>query len=90
MSVIKFGTDGWRAKMGEDFSFKNVRILAQAYSNYLKQKYEHKSKKELQIIVNYDTRFLSEEFALEAANIFSLNGIKVLMPERDAPLAPYP
>jgi phosphoglucomutase len=88
MSVIKFGTDGWRAKMGEDFSFKNVRILAQAYSNYLKKKYESKSKKELQVMVNYDTRFLSEEFALEAAKIISLNGIKVLMPERDAPLGP--
>jgi phosphoglucomutase len=88
MSVIKFGTDGWRAKMGEDFSFKNVRIFVQAYSNYLKQKYQHQPKKELQVMVNYDTRFLSEEFAMEAAKIFSLNGIKVLMPERDAPLAP--
>ncbi len=88
MSVIKFGTDGWRAKMGEDFTFDNVRIFTQAYSNYLKKKYLKKPDQELRVMVNYDTRFLSDEFALEAARIFSLNGIKTLMPERDAPLAP--
>jgi phosphoglucomutase len=88
MAVIKFGTDGWRAKMGEEFTFENVRIFAYAYSNYLKKKFRNKSKKNLCVIVNYDTRFLSEEFALEAAKIFSLNGIKTWMPERDAPLAP--
>ena len=88
MSVIKFGTDGWRAKMGEDFSFKNVRIFATAYSNYFKKKNPHKPNEEPCVIVNYDTRFLSEEFARETAKIFSLNGIKALMPERDAPLAP--
>ena len=85
MSVIKFGTDGWRAKMGEDFSFKNVRIFAQAYVNYIKSVCRFKDPA---VIVNYDTRFLSEEFALETAKIFSLNGIKTLIPERDAPLAP--
>jgi phosphomannomutase len=85
MSIIKFGTDGWRAKMGGDFSFKNVRIFAQAYANFIKKKCKAK---EIQILVNYDTRFLSEEFAMETAKIFSLNDIKTLMPERDAPLAP--
>jgi len=73
--------------MGEDFTFKNVRIFSYAYSNYLKQKQKHRSKGPC-VIVNYDTRFLSEEFALEAAKIFSLNGIKTRMPERDAPLGP--
>ena len=85
MSAIKFGTDGWRAKMGEEFSFKNVRIFAQAYVNYIKNKCKAKDSC---VVVNYDTRFLSEEFALEAAKIFSLNGIRTLLPERDAPLAP--
>jgi phosphoglucomutase len=83
--VIKFGTDGWRAKMGGDFSFKNVRIFAQAYANWIKHKCKHKGHR---VIVNYDTRFLSEEFARETAKIFSLNGIKTLLPERDAPLGP--
>jgi phosphoglucomutase len=88
MTVIKFGTDGWRAKMGEEFTFENVRIFAYAYSNYLKKKPRNKAKKNPCVIVNYDTRFLSEEFAREAAKIFSLSGIKTRMPERDAPLAP--
>ncbi|MGE5341311.1 MAG: hypothetical protein ACM3SY_07490 [Candidatus Omnitrophota bacterium] len=87
MSMIKFGTDGWRAKMGDDFSFRNVRIFVQAYSNYLKQNFQGDTKN-IGVIVNYDTRFLSEEFAREASKIFSLNGIKTYMPERDAPLAP--
>jgi len=72
--------------MGEDFSFKNVRIFCQAYSNYLKHTCKCKID-EISIFVNYDTRFLSEEFAREAARIFSLNGIQTYMPERDAPLA---
>lgn len=84
MSAIKFGTDGWRARMGEDFSFKNVRLFAQGYANYIKKKCGGVQPR---VIVNYDTRFLSIEFALETAKIFSLNGIKVLMPERDAPVA---
>jgi phosphoglucomutase len=88
MAGIKFGTDGWRAKMGEEFTFENVRIFAYAYSNYLKKKFRNKTNKNPCVIVNYDTRFLSEEFALEAAKIFSLNGIKTWIPERDAPLPP--
>jgi phosphoglucomutase len=87
MSVIKFGTDGWRAKMGGDFSFRNVRIFSQAYANYLKRKYKDDDNSP-SVVVNYDTRFLSEEFAFEAAKIFSLNGIRTFMPERDTPLAP--
>lgn len=87
MTAIKFGTDGWRAKMGKEFTFRNVRIFTQAYSNYLKQTCSGSPDK-ICVFVNYDTRFLSEEFARESARIFTLNGIKVLMPERDAPLAP--
>lgn len=85
MSVIKFGTDGWRARMGEDFSFKNVRIFAQAYANFIKRRCKHKNP---QLVVNHDTRFLSDKFAHEVAKIFSINGIKTYLPERDAPLAP--
>lgn len=85
MSVIKFGTDGWRAKMGGDFSFQNVRVFAQAYANFLKKK---KKSKEIKIIIDYDTRFLSRRFADEAAKILSLNGIRTFIPNRDVPLAP--
>lgn len=84
MSIIKFGTDGWRARMGHDFSFKNVRIFAQAYANFLQKK----KSRDIKIIVNYDTRFLSRRFAEEASKILSLNGIHAYIPNRDVPLAP--
>jgi phosphoglucomutase len=83
MSVIKFGTDGWRAKMGEDFSFNNVRIFAQGYANYLK----NKRKEGLRVIVNFDTKYFSHKFALEVSKIFSLNGIQTYIPDRDLPIA---
>ncbi len=70
--------------MGEEFSFKNVRLFAQGYANYIKKKC---NSTQPCVIVNFDTRFLSNEFAIETAKIFSLNGIKVLIPERDAPVA---
>lgn len=71
--------------MGGDFSFKNVRIFAQGYSNYLKKK---KKSREIKIIINYDTRYLSRRYADEAAKILSLNGIHTYIPNRDVPLAP--
>ena len=83
MSVIRFGTDGWRARMGRDFTFNNVRIFAQAYANHLKKT---NAGKDLKVLVNYDTRFLSKQFAIETAKLFSLHGIGTLLPSRDAPL----
>ena len=80
--MIKFGTSGWRAVMGEEFTFQNVRIVVQAVANYLKKKF---SNQHISVIVNYDTRFLSERFAFEAAKILSHNQIHVFMTDRDAP-----
>ena len=80
--MIKFGTSGWRAVMGEEFTFQNVRLVVQAGANYLKKKYPGKK---VSVIVNYDTRFLSERFALEAAKILSHNMIHVYLSDRDAP-----
>jgi phosphoglucomutase len=80
--MIKFGTSGWRAVMGEEFTFHNVRLVVQALANRLKEKY---GGRDISVIVNYDTRFLSERFADEAARILSLNRIRVLLSERDAP-----
>lgn len=80
--MIKFGTSGWRAVMGEEFTFYNVRLVVQAIANYLRQQY---GQDEIAIVVGYDTRFLSERFALEAAKILSHNRIKVYLANRDAP-----
>jgi len=74
LSTIRFGTDGWRAIIGEDFTFTNVRILTQALVKYL-------SKEQLisNVVVGYDTRFLSFEFAKTVAVIIAQNNIPVTM-----------
>ncbi|MFP4081800.1 MAG: phosphoglucomutase/phosphomannomutase family protein [Candidatus Aminicenantes bacterium] len=80
--MIKFGTSGWRAVMGEEFTFQNVRVVVQAIANHLNKKFPGKK---ISVIVNYDTRFLSERYALEAAKVLSHNQIHVFISERDAP-----
>lgn len=68
--------------MGEAFTFQNVRIVVQAIANFLKQKFPGR---DVSVIVNYDTRFLSERYASEAAKVLSHNKIHVYLAERDAP-----
>ncbi|MEE8377196.1 MAG: phosphoglucomutase/phosphomannomutase family protein [Candidatus Aminicenantaceae bacterium] len=80
--MIKFGTSGWRAVMGEEFTFQNVRIVVQAVANHLKKKF---SENNISVVVNYDTRFLSERFASEAAKVLSHNKIHVFLADRDSP-----
>lgn len=80
--MIRFGTNGWRAIMGEEFTFHNVRLCVQAIANVLRRKYNNDP---ISVIVNYDTRFLSERYADEAAKILSHNKIRVLLAERDSP-----
>lgn len=68
--------------MGEEFTFQNVRLVVQATANYLKKKFPGK---QIAVVVNYDTRFLSERFAFEAAKVLSHNKIHVFLTDRDAP-----
>ncbi|MDD3296957.1 MAG: phosphoglucomutase/phosphomannomutase family protein [Candidatus Omnitrophica bacterium] len=79
--MIKFGTDGWRAVIAEDFTFENVKIVSQAIADYLKGQPAKKKK----IVVGYDRRFLSKEFAETASCVFAANGIKVALSDRDVP-----
>jgi phosphoglucomutase len=79
--MIKFGTSGWRGVIGEDFTFENVRIATQGVANYLKKS----GQKGTGVVVAYDTRFLSEKFALEASKILAFNGIKAFLCTRDVP-----
>src|SRR5881392_2033452 len=81
VSMIKFGTSGWRGIIGEDFTFENVRVATQGVANYLKKS----NQKGSGVVVAYDTRFLSEKFALEAAKILAFNGIQAFLCERDVP-----
>jgi alpha-D-glucose phosphate-specific phosphoglucomutase len=77
---IKFGTDGWRGVIADEFTFEGVRIVSQGVSNYLKKKIG--SSRKPFIVVGYDTRFLSEQFAEESAQIFKLNNIKVYLSDK--------
>jgi phosphomannomutase len=69
--MIKFGTDGWRAIIADDFTFDNVRRVAGAIASYV-LKHEDASRG---LIVGYDTRFLSPLFAMRAAEVLADAGI---------------
>ena len=78
---IQFGTDGWRAIIAEDFTFENVRYCAQGVADYLKQS----GLSGQGIIIGYDTRFASEDFAAATAEIIAGNGIRVFLCPRATP-----
>lgn len=71
---IKFGTDGWRAIIGDGFTFGNVKRAAQAACDVIRQ-----TSKSRLILVGYDRRFFSDKFALTAASVAQGNGFKVEM-----------
>ncbi len=75
MSQIKFGTDGWRGLIADDFTFDNVRRAAGAIASYV-LKHEDPSHG---VIIGYDTRFLSDRFARAAAEVIADAGIPVLL-----------
>src|SRR5436190_6821024 len=77
MAQIKFGTDGWRAIIAEDFTFKNVERVAQATADYW-QTNPIQGTQQL-VIVGYDRRFLSDQFARTSADVMRANGFDVLL-----------
>ncbi len=80
-TVIKFGTDGWRGVIADDFTFENVRIAAAAIGSYVRAK-EDPSKG---VCIGYDTRFESRSFAVATANVLAAMGIPVLLADRYTP-----
>ena len=83
MAQIKFGTDGWRAVIAEDFTFANVARVAQATADYWNA--NPVSGTEKKIIVGYDRRFLSNEFARCAAEILAANQFQVVLTPEPTP-----
>jgi len=78
---IKFGTDGWRGIIAADFTFDNVRVCAQGVVDYVKQEgLAHRG-----LVIGYDTRFASEDFATAAAEVATANGIKVYLCQHITP-----
>jgi phosphoglucomutase len=72
--AIRFGTSGWRGIIAQDFTFGGVRRAAAAIAGHLKAQ-----KKSPQVVVGYDTRFFSEEFARTAATVLRETGCRVLL-----------
>jgi alpha-D-glucose phosphate-specific phosphoglucomutase len=81
LTRIVFGTDGWRGIIAEDFTFDNVRAVAQALSDYLISQ----NLKEKGLVVGYDTRFMSDRFAKVVAEVAASNDIKVLLAPKPTP-----
>ena len=74
MTDIKFGTDGWRGLIADDFTFDNVRRVAGAIASYV-LKHEDPTHG---VIVGYDTRFASDRAARAVAEVLAGAGIPVL------------
>lgn len=81
---IKFGTDGWRGIISDNFTFENVRKVARAVGNYYKQQPGPEGKI-VKMAVGYDTRFMSEEYAKVASEVLSGIGIDVVLSDRAIP-----
>ena len=88
---IHFGTDGWRAVISDTFTFHNLRMVAQAiadavssgsWNNGMLDRTKQNSK---EIVVGFDTRFLSDRYAVDVARVLAANGFKVHLAQSDAP-----
>jgi alpha-D-glucose phosphate-specific phosphoglucomutase len=78
---IKFGTDGWRAVIADEFTFTNVRFCAQGVADHLKKK----RLADRGVYIGYDRRFASEDFAATVAEVLAGNGIKVFLSPKAIP-----
>src|ERR1700676_4246460 len=83
MAQIKFGTDGWRAVIAEDFTFANVARVSQAATDYWSA--NPVAGTERKIIIGYDRRFFSGQFARCAAEVFSTNNFYVVLTPEPTP-----
>ena len=75
MSDIRFGTDGWRGRIGDDYTFANLRRATQGYATYLLEL----EPGDRPVIVGYDHRFSAEHFAAAACEVLAGNGLRVLL-----------
>ena len=89
MAPIKFGTDGWRAVIAEDFTFANVARVAQAAADYWKSEVSNPKSavfgRELKVVVGYDRRFFSNRFAQTTAEVLAGNGFHVILTPEPTP-----
>jgi phosphomannomutase len=81
MGVVKFGTDGWRGIIADDFTYENVRVAARAIAHYV---IEHEDAS-AGVCVGYDTRFGSKSFARVVAEVLAGAGIPVALASKVTP-----
>ncbi|MEM7533441.1 MAG: phosphoglucomutase/phosphomannomutase family protein [Chloroflexota bacterium] len=81
MTDIKFGTDGWRGRIADNYTFANLRRCAQGFADYLTAN----NKVGSSVVVGYDKRFLSENFAATVAEVLAGNGYHVYLTESATP-----
>ncbi len=74
--MIVFGTDGWRGLIARDYTFENVQIVSHATADYV---LSISNNEKPSVVIGYDTRFLSRQFAEESAIVFASRGISVLL-----------
>lgn len=79
-AMVHFGTSGWRGIVGQDFTFREVRLVMEAALHVLRETGE-----QAEILVSYDTRLLSEKFAHEAVAVCTHHDWPVVISDRDVP-----
>lgn len=79
--MIKFGTGGWRAIIGDEFTKQNIQILAKGMANKMK----NEGVAEKGIVIGYDRRFLAKEAMQWAAMVFAKEGIKAYLINKSSP-----
>ncbi|HEX7176775.1 MAG TPA: phosphoglucomutase/phosphomannomutase family protein [Pyrinomonadaceae bacterium] len=87
-TTIRFGTDGWRGVIASEFTFANVARVAQAYADYLLSQRPIESDRPRtppHVIVGFDRRFLSEQFASTATEVLAGNGVRISSFDADVP-----
>lgn len=83
---IRFGTDGWRGVIAWDFTYENVRRLAQALADYVNENAPSEEEgKTSKVFVGYDHRFMSDLFAADVASILRSNKINVTLSDHPVP-----
>lgn len=87
--TIQFGTDGWRAVISDTFTFNNLRLVSQAVADAVNSSdwlaAQHQSHDARKVLVGFDTRFLSDRYAVEVARVLAANGLQVLLTHTDVP-----
>jgi alpha-D-glucose phosphate-specific phosphoglucomutase len=79
--TIRFGTDGWRAVISDTFTFANLRLVAQAIADYVLEETDGHP----EVVIGFDTRFLSDRYAAEVARVLAGNSIVAHLTRADAP-----